>query len=55
MQPRDRSTASEVQVAILLWHGVTNKRYGTVLRTSEQVSEKLPAHGLRQAGRQGSG
>jgi DNA-binding CsgD family transcriptional regulator len=37
MQPRDRLTAKEVQVATLVWQGLTNKDIALVLRTSEQV------------------
>ena len=37
MQPRDRLTAKEVQVATLVWQGLTNKDIAQVLGTSEQV------------------
>ena len=37
MQPRDRLTAKEVQVATLVWQGLTNKDIARVLSTSEQV------------------
>jgi DNA-binding CsgD family transcriptional regulator len=37
MQPRDRLTIKEVQVATLVWQGLTNKDIAAVLRTSEQV------------------
>ncbi len=37
MQPRDRLTSKEVQVATLVWQGLTNKDIAIVLRTSEQV------------------
>jgi DNA-binding CsgD family transcriptional regulator len=37
MQPRDRLTAKEIQVATLVWQGLTNKDVAAVLRTSEQV------------------
>ena len=37
MQPRDRLTAKEVQVATLVWQGLTNKDIAGVLLTSEQV------------------
>ena len=37
MQPRDRLTAKEIQVALLVWQGLTNKDIAAVLRTSEQV------------------
>ncbi len=37
MQPRDRLTGKEVQVATLVWQGLTNKEIASVLGTSEQV------------------
>ena len=37
MQPRERLTAKEIQVATLVWQGLTNKDVAAVLRTSEQV------------------
>ncbi|MBZ5667924.1 MAG: helix-turn-helix transcriptional regulator [Acidobacteriia bacterium] len=37
MQPRDRLTAKEIQVATLVWQGLTNKDIAQVLATSEQV------------------
>jgi DNA-binding CsgD family transcriptional regulator len=37
MQPRDRLTAKEIQVATLVWQGLTNKDIAGVLATSEQV------------------
>jgi len=37
MQPRDRLTAKEIQVATLVWQGLTNKDIAGVLHTSEQV------------------
>lgn len=37
MQPRDRLTAKEIQVATLVWQGLTNKDVAGVLLTSEQV------------------
>lgn len=37
MQPRDRLTAKEIQVATLVWQGLTNKDIANVLSTSEQV------------------
>jgi DNA-binding CsgD family transcriptional regulator len=37
MQPRDRLSAKEIQVATLVWQGLTNKDIATVLHTSEQV------------------
>ncbi len=37
MQPRDRLTAKEIQVATLVWQGLTNRDIAGVLGTSEQV------------------
>jgi DNA-binding CsgD family transcriptional regulator len=37
MQPRDRLTAKEIQVATLVCQGLTNKDIARVLITSEQV------------------
>jgi DNA-binding CsgD family transcriptional regulator len=37
MQPRDRLTVKEIQVATLVWQGLTNKDIARVLITSEQV------------------
>ncbi|MGA7849046.1 MAG: helix-turn-helix transcriptional regulator [Terriglobales bacterium] len=37
MQPRDRLTAKEIQVATLVWQGLTNKDIAGILKTSEQV------------------
>ena len=37
MQPRDRLTGKEIQVATLVWQGLTNKDIARVLGTSEQV------------------
>src|SRR5208283_5032210 len=37
MPPRDRLTVKEVQVATLVWQGLTNKDIAKVLITSEQV------------------
>jgi DNA-binding CsgD family transcriptional regulator len=37
MQPRDRLTTKEIQVASLVWQGLMNKDIASVLGTSEQV------------------
>jgi DNA-binding CsgD family transcriptional regulator len=37
MQPSDRLTAKEVQVAILVWEGQTNREIAQVMSTTEQV------------------
>jgi DNA-binding NarL/FixJ family response regulator len=37
MQPCDRLTAKEVQVATLVWEGLTNREIARVVGTTEQV------------------
>ena len=37
MQPRNFLTAKEVQVATLVWEGMTNRDIASVLGTTEQV------------------
>ena len=37
MQPRDRLTTKEIQVATLVWQGLTNRDIAGILGTSEQV------------------
>jgi DNA-binding NarL/FixJ family response regulator len=37
MMPRERLTPKEVQVAILVWEGLTNREIGKIIGTSEQV------------------
>jgi DNA-binding NarL/FixJ family response regulator len=37
MTPCERLTAKEVQVAILVWKGLTNREIGKIMGTSEQV------------------
>jgi DNA-binding NarL/FixJ family response regulator len=37
MQPQDRLTSKEVQVAILVWEGLTNRDIAQRLGTTEQV------------------
>jgi DNA-binding CsgD family transcriptional regulator len=37
MQPCDRLTAKEIQVATLVWEGQTNREIGNVIGTTEQV------------------
>ena len=37
MQPCDRLTAKEIQVAMLVWEGQTNREIGYVIGTTEQV------------------
>ena len=37
MQPCDRLTAKEIQVAGLVWQGHTNRQIGKIIGTTEQV------------------
>jgi DNA-binding NarL/FixJ family response regulator len=37
MQPCDRLTAKEIQVAMLVWEGQTNRDIANVIGTTEQV------------------
>jgi DNA-binding NarL/FixJ family response regulator len=37
MQPRDRLTAKEMQIATLVWEGLTNREIAVVIGTTEQV------------------
>jgi DNA-binding NarL/FixJ family response regulator len=37
MQPRDRLTDKEVQVATLVWQGMTNREIAKTIGTTEQV------------------
>jgi len=37
MQPCDRLTAKEIQVATLVWEGQTNREIGKMIGTTEQV------------------
>lgn len=37
MMPRERLTPKEVQVATLVWEGLTNREIGKILGTTEQV------------------
>jgi DNA-binding NarL/FixJ family response regulator len=37
MQPRDRLTDKEVQVATLVWEGLTNREIARIIGTTEQV------------------
>jgi DNA-binding NarL/FixJ family response regulator len=37
MIPRERLTPKEVQVATLVWQGLTNREIGRIMGTSEQV------------------
>ncbi len=37
MMPRERLTPKEVQVAALVWQGLTNREISKIMSTSEQV------------------
>lgn len=37
MTPRERLTAKEIQIAILVWEGLTNREISRIVGTSEQV------------------
>src|SRR5439155_703513 len=37
MQPRERLTAKELQVALLVWQGLTNREIALAIGTTEQV------------------
>ncbi|HEV2716676.1 MAG TPA: LuxR C-terminal-related transcriptional regulator, partial [Terriglobales bacterium] len=37
MQPRDRLTMKEMQVALLVWQGLTNRDIAQAIGTTEQV------------------
>ena len=37
MQPRDRLTAKEVQIATMVWEGLTNREIANSVGTTEQV------------------
>ncbi|HME34928.1 MAG TPA: helix-turn-helix transcriptional regulator [Candidatus Sulfotelmatobacter sp.] len=37
MTPSERLTAKEIQIAILVWEGMTNREIGKIIGTSEQV------------------
>jgi len=37
MPPRDRLTAKEAQVAVLVWEGLTNREIAASIGTTEQV------------------
>lgn len=37
MTPRERLTAKEIEIAILVWEGLTNREIGKAVGTTEQV------------------
>ena len=46
MMPRERLTPKEVQVATLVWEGLTNREIGKIIGTSEQVIKNHPIPSL---------
>jgi len=42
MHPRDQLTAKEIQVATLVWEGLTNRDIAKVIGTTEQVVKNYP-------------
>lgn len=37
MTPRERLTAKEIQIAVLVWEGLTNREISRIMGTTEQV------------------
>ena len=37
MTPQEHLTPREIQVAVLVWEGLTNREIGRIIGTSEQV------------------
>lgn len=37
MTPRERLTQKEIQIALLVWQGMTNREIGRIVGTTEQV------------------
>jgi len=37
MTPQERLTPKEIQIAILVWEGLTNREIGKIIGTTEQV------------------
>ena len=54
MTPRERLTLKEIQTAILVWEGMTNREIGRIIGTTEEVHQESPAPYLRQAGWSGA-
>jgi DNA-binding NarL/FixJ family response regulator len=44
MQPRDQLTAKEIQVATLVWKGLTNREIAVLIGTTEQVVKNYLSH-----------
>ena len=51
MTPRERLTPKEIQVATLVWEGLTNREIGNLMDTTEQVVKNHLAKYLRQTRR----
>ena len=41
MTPREHLTVKEIQIAILVWEGLTNREIGKIVGTTEQVIKNL--------------
>ena len=50
MQPRERLTSKELQVAALVWHGLTNRETARVFDTTEQVVKNYPRNTFDKLG-----
>jgi DNA-binding CsgD family transcriptional regulator len=50
MQPCDRLTVKEVQVALLVWEGQTNREIANVIGTTEQVIKNYPRNTFDKLG-----
>ena len=50
MMPRDRLTPKEIQVATLVWEGLTNREISKIMGTTEQVIKNHLREHFRQAG-----
>jgi len=50
MTPRACPTLKEIQIAILVWEGLTNREIGRIIGTREQVIKNHLRQHFRQAG-----
>jgi DNA-binding NarL/FixJ family response regulator len=50
MTPRECLTPKEIQIAILVWEGLTNREIGRIIGTSEQVIKNHLRNTLDQLG-----
>ena len=46
MMPRERLTPKEIQVAILVWQGLTNREIGKIMGSSEVAGAIIPHTGF---------